>query len=669
MARNLILGNNSMLVSFDSVGQVRDLYFPYVGLENHIAPDSVHRLGVYVDNSISWLTEGDWTIEQTCSSEALIGKVRAVNKKINIVVTFTDVVYNEKNIFIRNVTVENTAKQKREVKLYFCHEFNLAESNRADTAYFDPRSRTIIHYKGRRAALINAFTSEGQFQEYTVGEFRTHNKDGSYKNAESGKLSGNTIEHGNVDSAIALSFELDGGETATGYYWLCMAESIEEAHSLNKYVLQKNPAYLTNTARDYWNAWVNRYNFSFYGLSDEVIALFKKSLFFIKAAVDDGGSILASADASMLQGGKDTYLYMWPRDGAVCAMSLDKSGDSYAAKRFFEFCADVISEDGYLMHKFQPDRSLGSSWHPWVRDNEVRLPIQEDEVALTLVALLKHYEFSRDIDFIEKIYNSFIKKAADFMCLYRDETTGLPLESYDLWEEKYGVHTYTVATVYGGLRAAARFAEILGKETAAKRYMQSAEEVKTALLTHLYDEAEGYFLKMITLESDGAGKSTGHIKSVDRTVDASSINGIIRCGVLPIDDSRVQSALQRTEKALRTQTEVSAIVRYEGDVYYRADEKTQGNPWIITTLWLTQAAIEGAKEEADLDRVKKDLDFVASHALSTGALPEQLHPHTGEPLSSTPLTWSHAEFVLTVIEYLNKLEEFGVCEACNPVRT
>jgi GH15 family glucan-1,4-alpha-glucosidase len=315
------------------------------------------------------------------------------------------------------------------------------------------------------------------------------------------------------------------------------------------------------------------------------------------------------------------------------------------------------------MHKFLPDGSLGSSWHPWVRDSEVTLPIQEDETALTLMALLRHYEYSRDLGFIEKIYNSFIKKAADFMCLYRDEATGLPLESYDLWEEKYGVHTFTVATVYGALQAAARFSEILGKETSKARYLSHAEGIKKSLLTHLYDNEAGYFVKMVTLNDGGSG-----VTGVDRTIDISSIHGIITHGVLSVDDERVVSSLEKTEKALRIQTAVGGVSRYEKDVYYRAENDTQGNPWIITTLWLTQAHIMSAKNEDDLERVREDLGWVASHALRTGVLPEQLNPHSGDPLSATPLTWSHAEFVLTVIQYLDKLEEFGICDACNPVR-
>lgn len=661
MARNLILGNNSMLISLDDRGQIRDLYFPYVGQENHIGRDNKHRVGVFVDGSMSWLDDPAWEIEMLCHDESLLGKVRAKNKKMKVSLSFTDVVYNEKNIVIRNITISNDDDKEREIKLYFGQEFELAESTQADTAYFDPRSRTIIHYKGQRVILVNAFTSEGQFSEYTVGEFKTHGKLGSYKDAENGHLERNTIEHGNVDSVICLSFKLGAGVERNGYYWLCVGEYIPEVHALNQYVLEKNPAYLTNTTRDYWSAWVNRYNFSFYGLSNEVIALFKKSLLFMRAAVDEGGSIIASADASMLQGGKDTYGYMWPRDGAYIAMALDQSGDPQAAKRFFEFSDDVLSSEGYLMHKFRPDRSLGSSWHPWIRGEEVALPIQEDETALTLIALLKHYEHTRDLEFIEKLYVSFIEKTADFMCRYRDENTGLPLPSYDLWEEKYGVHTYTVATVYGALRSAAVFAEILGKTASRDRYERVAGEIKKALETHLYDESIGAFVKMVEIGEAG-------IERKDKTVDISSLFGVVMFGVLPLDDKRVKSAFEKTEELLTLRTASGGVVRYEDDAYYRIDEETTGNSWILTTLWLAQCKVARAKSESDLEEVKETLEWCVRHALSTGVLPEQLHPHTGEPLSATPLTWSHAEYVLTVIAYLNKLEEFGICKACNPIR-
>ena len=68
----------------------------------------------------------------------------------------------------------------------------------------------------------------------------------------------------------------------------------------------------------------------------------------------------------------------------------------------------------------------------------------------------------RDIEFIRPLWVDIVQKAADFMARYRDPRTGLPLPSYDLWEERWGVHAFTVATVYGGLKAAHNFAVAFG---------------------------------------------------------------------------------------------------------------------------------------------------------------------------------------------------------------
>jgi hypothetical protein len=53
-----------------------------------------------------------------------------------------------------------------------------------------------------------------------------------------------------------------------------------------------------------------------------------------------------------------------------------------------------------------------------------------------------------------------------------------------------------------------------------------------------------------------------------------------------------------------------------------------------------------------------------SRALPSGVLAEQVHPYTGQPISVSPLTWSHATFVAVVADYLHKLQEFE--EASHP---
>ena len=58
------------------------------------------------------------------------------------------------------------------------------------------------------------------------------------------------------------------------------------------------------------------------------------------------------------------------------------------------------------------------------------------------------------------------------------------------------------------------------------------------------------------------------------------------------------------------------------------------------------------------------MEWVAKHALPSGVLAEQINPYTHEPVSVSPLTWSHATFIMTAEEYMNKLLEIEKCPMC-----
>jgi GH15 family glucan-1,4-alpha-glucosidase len=53
------------------------------------------------------------------------------------------------------------------------------------------------------------------------------------------------------------------------------------------------------------------------------------------------------------------------------------------------------------------------------------------------------------------------------------------------------------------------------------------------------------------------------------------------------------------------------------------------------------------------------LQWAVAHQLPGGLLSEQIDPNTGAPLSVSPLTWSHAEFVITVDDYLRRLAQLA----------
>ena len=660
MPKALTLGNGNILVNLDHLGQVRDFYFPYVGLENQVGGHFIHRIGVFVDGTLSWLGDDGWQISVESEDTVLAGKIQAVNQGLGVSLLITDLVYNEKNIFLRRVIVKNLRPNAaRSIVLFFNQQFEMYESHMAHTVYYDPVQKVVIHYRNKRAFLINAQIEGRGFDDYSTGVFGAEGKEGTHKDAEDGVLSKNNIEHGQVDSVVGLSASYQPLEEKLVYYWTTVAESIAEAGKLNDYALEHGPGHLMETTRNFWRAWVTRQNFNFHGLEENLVSLFNKSLLVMRAHVSGNGAIIASGDSNVLQKGKDTYCYVWPRDAAIAALALSEAGDTHVAKLFFGFCDRVIAEGGYFMHKYSPDESLGSSWHPWVRDGQFQLPIQEDGTALVLHTLWRYYEISKDLEFVESVYNSLIKKTADFLVLYRDDRTGLPKPSYDLWEERFGVATFTAASVSGALNSAAKFANLLGKKKSEVIYQEAAQGIRQAILDHLYDHSARRFCKLLRLSGDEL--------HYDMTVDASTAHGLSTFDILPPDDERLVREMVETEKALNLSSGIGGLARYQNDAYNRSDASSIGNPWFITTLWFAQYAIKVAKTEAELEPVKEKLRWCARYMTKSGLLSEQLNPMTGEQLSVSPLVWSHAEYVRTVIQYLDRLEDFGICRACNPV--
>jgi GH15 family glucan-1,4-alpha-glucosidase len=558
------------------------------------------------------------------------------------------VVYNEKNIFLRKIVLTNQSNQTRNLKIFLNQQFKIGETNHADTAYFSSTIESLIHYKGRRVFLVGGLCDNKPFDDYGVGFCGVEGKEGTWRDAEDGVLSKNPIEHGVVDSVIGWNRDLAAGASMTVYYFVTVGETYKEVCELLEYVFAKGGEHLIESTKDFWQAWVNQTTISFSGLSDKVKNLFYDSLLVMRAHADNRGGILASADSGNVQYGGDTYGYVWPRDAGFTAWTFDLAGFYDVAKRFYTFASDVLTEEGYVLHKYQPDHSLGSSWHPWVKDGKRQLAIQEDETAILLVGLWEHYIRAKDLEFVESIYNNFIKKSAEFLIRYKNVHNGLPLPSYDLWEEKYMVSPFTASVVYGALISAGHFAKTLGKEDDTKKFYDEAESLRKSILTNLWDEQGKYFFRLV-----------GESLTKDTTLDASSFYGPVRFGVVAPDDPRIKESFEIFKSRLSKGIEIGGVARYENDAYLKVPNNAIGNPWFITMLWFTQYKIAIATSVNDLNEVINDLERVAKMAKS-GMLSEQLNPMTGEFLSATPLTWSHAEFVRTVLEYDKKLNSFNV---------
>lgn len=645
MAKSLVLGNGTLTVGLDNFGQVKDCYFDYVGLENHMSEDSVHRIGIWVDGEFSWVSDGGWEIDIDYKEETLIGQLMLRNPTLQIEIEVTDCVYNESSIFIRHFIVKNTAEKARVFRLFLNFEFRMYGVKKGDTVYWDPEDQTVVHYKGRRVAVIGGLCGENGPSDFTVGLSTIEGREGTWRDAEDGILSKNNIEHGTVDSTLGYEMHIDTGGSQSVVSWVTFAKTLSDAKKLHEMVVRRSPGKLIETTEDFWRAWVNKTPIEG-SLPKDLISLYKKSLLITRVHVGNMGEIIASVDSEMLQWGRDNYSYVWPRDGAFVAMALDMANYSEVSRRFFEFCNSVISEDGFFFHKYRPDKSLGSSWHGWVgHEGERQLPIQEDETALILIALWKHYAKTKDIEFIESIYNSLIKKAGNFLLGFRGEDK-LPYASYDIWEMKLGTHTFTVGTVYQALLSAADFASLLGKDYEESHYRQAAEEVKVAA-SLLWNEETNFFHKSVTKKNDRVLH--------DETIDASSFYGAWAYKLF--SEEQIEEAYKTYETKLSAMGNRGGIIRFVDDAYYRDDPGLTGNAWFITTLWKAQYLVSIAKTESDMRAVVEILQWVVSLATKSGMLSEQIHPVTGSPLSASPLAWSHAEYIKTVTLYLEKEKE------------
>ncbi|MBX7133361.1 MAG: glycoside hydrolase family 15 protein, partial [Fimbriimonadaceae bacterium] len=646
MPRPIVLGNGSLLLNLDPRGNIRDLFFPQVGKYNHLSGYKI-RMGFWVDGEFAWEEEDGWMRVQKYREDTLVAETDLQHPRLGLKVQVTEGVLHERPAFVRRIEVTSTSDKARELRLFFTHDLRIAESDIGDTAFYNPFLDAMIHYKGPHWFLFGAKTTEGGILEYATGIKAFGGLEGTWRDAEDGHLSQNPIAQGSVDSTFSVRTRLEPQISTEIPYWMTAGANLDDVEQQHHELLQDGPIHHLEQTSKFWTAWVgNRSPEQAEILGPELDAHLRRSLLIIRTQCDDGGAVIAANDSDIMETNRANYCYMWPRDGAFVSSVLDRVGHRQVSRRFFEFCQRLLPHDWpVLMHKYGPDGSLGASWHPWIVDGHPEVPFQQDETALSLVALAEHHRAHGDIEFLDQMYERFVVPTADYMLDYRDPVTDLPLPSWDLWEERRGVHAFTVASVVAAFEASAELADALGEDGAA-RYRTAAQETREALGKHFFDQKRGVFFRRLVVKTSG-------VMEPDLTIDSAVLNiGLL--GALPPDDERVIQSAKVVEQALSVHSEVGGIARYQGDYYFRVSDRYPGNPWFICTLWLAQTQILFAKALADLAEPRRWLEWAVHHSGSTGVMSEQLHPETGAALSVSPLTWSHAEYVKTALDYVEK---------------
>ena len=155
--------------------------------------------------------------------ETLATQVTLTHPNGDLSIACTDVVDFHEYALVRKFTVTNTAQKPREVRIFFHHDFHISETDVGDTAYYDPSRGALVHYKGSRWFLMDGFAegSDVGFSQWAVGKKETEGKEGTWRDAEDGQLSGNSIVQGSVDSVGAIHARAGGGarqrQSGTGW--------------------------------------------------------------------------------------------------------------------------------------------------------------------------------------------------------------------------------------------------------------------------------------------------------------------------------------------------------------------------------------------------------------------------------------------------------------------
>lgn len=650
-----VLGNSRMLVTLTSDGEMQRLFWPHVDGEQH-----VERLlgGLAVDGGpVLWQDGDGWRHSQGYEPDQNVLVTRSVLETTGIAVTYVDAAVPGRDLLVRSLRIANEGTHPARVRYVLYQWLRVDENPLSNTVLFDEAVDALVHY--RRGTFI------GMGADRPITDVAVGDPEEVWRQAGRAVLSGPGIRHGDVAGAALWDLgTLNPGESRELTLFWALGRRIEDIRALLALARTTGGQGLLAETRAYWTRWLSRAvplevppaepregppllpGLPAQPASPEaIVSLYRRSLLVFKLMADEQtGAVIAAPEvdpAFVTCGG---YAYCWGRDAAYITTAMDLAGYHGLAAAFYRWAVRTQEPEGWWMHRHLSTGQWGPSWGL----------LQVDETGSILYGMALHARLYGGKGFVESVWSS-VSRAAEWLIRYRDPETGLPQSSWDLWEERQAQWTYSSAAVYAGLTAAAAMARTIGRAAEAERYEQAAAEVREAILRETV--RDGRFLRgrfqMVSeaayREAVAAGRS-GRIRtgpkghpiyelSEDPTPDLSLLGLSVPFGVVDADHPVMVRTAEHLVDALWAPPG-GGLRRYQGDPY------RGGNPWILGTLWLGQyAAARG-----DLKMARAMLDWAVARQSATGLLAEQVDAVSGEPVWILPLTWSHAMYVLLVLQ-------------------
>ncbi|MCX6778260.1 MAG: glycoside hydrolase family 15 protein [Candidatus Micrarchaeota archaeon] len=342
----------------------------------------------------------------------------------------------------------------------------------------------------------------------------------------------------------------------------------------------------------------------------------KTSFYVLNAMQADNGAVVAAPEFDPETRYCGGYGYCWPRDAAFISNAMGILGMRKKAEKLVEWLAGVTRK-GKFGQRYYIDGSPAPSWGE-----------QADQAGAFLWAVEQHYKRTGDAFLVRRIFSS-ISDSADYLI----EFLGGNGLTFDIWEERKGLHAYSCASAYGGLMSAWR----VGKDNgmAKDEWRKTAEKLNREFPNTFWREELGSFIRTAGEEEEGGNS----------LMDASLIGISVPFGVFEPGSSMMKSTVARLEEKLMRE---SGLGRYEDDAY-----PTKGGVWPLATAWLAWYYAEAG----DGEKSRRYIELVEKCADRFGFLPEQVDESFGARWVK-PLAWSHAMYV-TALESYEKLAAKG----------
>lgn len=600
------MGNRSTLITIGKNGEVRHLFWPSHNYPQHVRGSLPGILAsVAGKESFSWLTDDPWIRKQRYLPESTILETTFAHPN-GIQIKATDFVLPDRDALVRFFEVSNFSPGNAETSLLYYNDFDIAETPLGDACYYDEKTDTIVSYKR------NYWFAFGSDRPSSAHQCGVH-EEGSdaFVDAKDGQLSGNSLAlHSGlrgVNSCLKWNLGTlgpDAKERLT--LFMCFANSNQSAQRILQTTRRDSLAEMVNNVNRYCQDWLSRRKSL--GTLEQWDDLLKRSLLTLRTLVSqDLGGVVAAPTL------EPDYRYVWSRDGTYVAYALDRCGYAEDAAGFYRWCKDAQEPDGGWFQRYHIEKTPGPSWGE-----------QEDQCATILWGIIQHYHLTKDQDFLKELWPT-VKKGIDHLLEKRDRKTGLIGPTFDLWEEKKALHTYTNAAGCAALRESSKAATVIGLDNLSASWLDESRALQNAITTQLWDEQKGRFLKSID--------------PLDTSIDTALLGLTYPFSVLDADDPRILNTSRQIETAFRYASE--GLGRYPGDSYLG------GNPWFITTLWMALYQSKLGNHE----KAKLLIDWCAKHVDEIQLFAEQVNRDNGEPISASPLAWSHAMFILSLVDY------------------